>query len=178
MNAGEVLEFAKKNNVVMVDVKFTDWPGTWQHFSVPISELDESSFEDGFGFDGSSIRGWKAINNSDMLVIPDPSTAILDPFTEHPTLSLVCDIVDPITRENYSRDPRWIARKAFNYLQASGIGDMIYFGPEAEFFVLNSARFETALSHSFYHIDSVEGTWNRGREEDWGQPNLAYKPAL
>jgi glutamine synthetase len=173
-NATEVLEFAGKNNVVMVDLKFTDWPGTWQHFSVPLHELDVSSFEDGFGFDGSSIRGWQAIDASDMLVIPDPSTAMLDPFTEHPTLSMVCDIVDPITRERYSRDPRWIATKAVNYLKMTGIGDTIFFGPEAEFFILDSARFETTPNSGYYFVDSIEGRWNSGRDEDGA--NLAYKP--
>jgi glutamine synthetase len=173
-NATEVLEFAGKNNVVMVDLKFTDWPGTWQHFSVPLHELDVSSFEDGFGFDGSSIRGWQAIDASDMLVIPDPTTAMLDPFTEHPTLSMVCDIVDPITRERYSRDPRWIATKAVNYLKMTGIGDTIFFGPEAEFFILDSARFETTPNSGYYFVDSIEGRWNSGRDEDGA--NLAYKP--
>ena len=173
-NATEVLEFAGKNNIVMVDLKFTDWPGTWQHFSVPLHELEVSSFEDGFGFDGSSIRGWQAIDASDMLVIPDPTTAMLDPFTEHPTLSMVCDIVDPITRERYSRDPRWIATKAVNYLKMTGIGDTIFFGPEAEFFIFDSARFETTPNAGYYFIDSIEGRWNSGRDEDGA--NLAYKP--
>ena len=173
-NATEVLEFAGKNNIVMVDLKFTDWPGTWQHFSVPLHELEVSSFEDGFGFDGSSIRGWQAIDASDMLVIPDPTTAMLEPFTEHPTLSMVCDIVDPITRERYSRDPRWIATKAVNYLKMTGIGDTIFFGPEAEFFIFDSARFETTPNSGYYFIDSMEGRWNSGRDEDGA--NLAYKP--
>jgi glutamine synthetase len=173
-NATEVLEFAGKNNVVMVDLKFTDWPGTWQHFSVPLHELEVSSFEDGFGFDGSSIRGWQAIHASDMLVIPDPTSAMLDPFVEHPTLSMICDVVDPITRERYSRDPRWIATKAVNYLKMTGIGDTIFFGPEAEFFILDSARFETTPNSSYYFLDSIEGRWNSGRDEDGA--NLAYKP--
>ncbi|MBW2447000.1 MAG: type I glutamate--ammonia ligase [Deltaproteobacteria bacterium] len=176
MNAAEVLAYAKENDVVMVDVKFTDWPGQWQHFSVPLHELEESSFEDGFGFDGSSIRGWKAIDNSDMLVVPDPETAMIDPFMEHPTLSLVCNIVDPITRERYSRDPRWIATKVVNYLNMSGIGDTIFFGPEAEFFVFNRASFETTANSGFFEVDSVEGTWNRGNHEDYGKPNLGHKP--
>ena len=176
MDAKKALEFAKKSNVVMVDLKFTDWPGMWQHFSVPAHELEESSFEDGFGFDGSSIRGWQAIHASDMLVIPDPKTAMLDPFCKHPTLSLICDIVDPVTREHYTRDPRWIASKAANYLKSSRLGDTVYFGPELEFFVFNSARYETAPNKGFYEIDSIEGKWNSGREEDWGQPNLGYKP--
>jgi glutamine synthetase len=174
MDAREVLELAGKNNVVMVDLKFTDWPGTWQHFSVPLHQLEPSSFEDGFGFDGSSIRGWQTIDMSDMLVIPDPETAILDPFTEYPTLSMVCDVVDPITREHYSRDPRWIAKKAVNYLNMTGIGDTIYFGPEAEFFILNSARFETRPNAGYYYLDSIEGRWNAGADEEGG--NLAYKP--
>jgi len=176
MNAKEVLEFAKKNKCVMFDLKFTDSPGVWQHISHPIWMLDEGSFEDGFGFDGSSIRGWQAIHDSDMLMIPDPATAMIDPFMQHPTLSLVCDVVDPITREHYPRDPRWIAKKAVNYLQSSGIGDTIYFGPEAEFFIFDSARFETAQNRGFYHLDSVEGRWNSGREFDGATPNLGYKP--
>jgi glutamine synthetase len=177
MDPKQVLEFAKKNKAVMVDLKFTDWPGVWQHISHPIHQLELSSFEDGFGFDGSSIRGWQAINASDMLMIPDPATAIMDPFTQHPTLSMVCDVVDPITREHYSRDPRWIAKKAVNYLKSSGIGDTIYFGPEAEFFILNSARFETGPNRGFYFLDSIEGRWNSGRETDvGGGPNLGYKP--
>jgi glutamine synthetase len=174
MNAREAIEFAKKSGVVMVDFKFTDLPGMWQHFSVPISEFDESTFEDGLGFDGSSIRGWKSIESSDMLVMPDPATAILDPFTEHTTLSLICDIVDPITRERYSRDPRHVASKAVSYLKQSAIGDTIHFGPEAEFFIFNSARFETGPAAGFYYVDSREGRWNSGLEEPEG--NLAYKP--
>jgi len=176
MNAAEVLEYAKKNNVVMVDFKFTDWPGQWQHFSVPLHEVEESSFEDGFGFDGSSIRGWQSIDASDMLIIPDPSTCIIDPFMEHATLSLVCNIVDPITRERYSRDPRWIATKVANYLSMSGIGDTIFFGPEAEFFLFNRVSFETTANSSYYEVDSVEGAWNRGNLEDYGKPNLGHKP--
>jgi glutamine synthetase len=177
MDPKQVLEFAKKNNAVMVDLKITDWPGVWQHISHPIHQLELSSFEDGFGFDGSSIRGWQAINDSDMLMVPDPSTAIMDPFTQHPTLSMVCDVVDTITHEHYSRDPRWIAQKAVNYLKSSRIGDTIFFGPEAEFFILNSARFETGPNRGFYYLDSVEGRWNSGRETDiGGGPNLGYKP--
>jgi glutamine synthetase len=176
MNAAQVLEFAKKNKAVMVDLKFTDWPGVWQHISHPMHTLDESSFEDGFGFDGSSIRGWQAINNSDMLMIPDPATAIIDPFMKHPTLSMICEIVDPMTREHYSRDPRWIAEKAERYLQSTGIGDTIYFGPEAEFFIFDRARFETGPNRGFYYLDSVEGRWNTGAEDLFGHPNLGYKP--
>ena len=174
MTPKEVLEYAKKNNAVMMDLRFTDWPGTWQHCSFPISELTLDVFEDGLGFDGSSIRGWQAINESDMLMVPDPDTAFIDPFFKHPTVVMSCDIADPITREPYHRDPRHIARKAENFLKQSGIGDTIYVGPEAEFFIFNSARFGTSANESFYHIDSVEGSWNTGSHEEGG--NLAYKP--
>jgi glutamine synthetase len=174
MNAKEALQYAKKNDAVMVDLRFTDWPGTWQHCSYPIDFIDEGTFEDGQGFDGSSIRGWQSINESDMLMIPDPETAFIDPFFKHPTLVLMCDIVDPITRERYSRDPRYIATKAENYLKQSGIGDTAYFGPEAEFFIFDDARFSTGPDHSFYSVDSIEGSWNTGREEDGG--NLGFKP--
>jgi glutamine synthetase len=176
MDAKQVLEYAKKNNAVMMDLRFTDWPGVQQHCTYPISELSIDIFEDGFGFDGSSIRGWQAINESDMLMIPDPTTAFIDPFFEHPTLVMICDIVDPITRENYTRDPRWIAKKAENFLKQSGIGDTAFIGPEAEFFVFGSARFSTGTNEGFYHLDSVEGSWNSGREEEGG--NLAHKPRL
>ncbi|NQZ96797.1 MAG: type I glutamate--ammonia ligase, partial [Myxococcales bacterium] len=140
----------------------------------PISEIDEGVFEDGLGFDGSSIRGWQAIDESDMLMVPDASSAFIDPFFAHPTLVMICDIVDPITKESYSRDPRYIAKKAEAHLKASGIGDSIFVGPEAEFFVFNSARFSTSTNEGFYHIDSIEGKWNSGRDEDGA--NLAYKP--
>ncbi len=174
MNAKEALAYAKKNDVVMVDLRFTDWPGTWQHCSYPISQIDEGTFEDGMGFDGSSIRGWQAINESDMLMVPDPSTAFIDPFFEHPTMVLICDIVDPVTREPYHRDPRYIARKAENYLTASGVGDTAYIGPEAEFFIFNDIKFGTGAQEGFYFVDSVEGSWNTGAEEPGG--NLGYKP--
>jgi glutamine synthetase len=174
MNAKEALDYAKKNNVRIVDLRFTDWPGMWQHCSFPMSEIDESVFEDGLGFDGSSIRGWQAINESDMLMVPDPATAFLDPFLAEPTLVFICNIEDPITRQPYSRDPRWIARKAENYLNQTGIGDTAYFGPEAEFFLFSDARFSTGPDHGFYSVDSTEAIWNSGREEAGG--NLAYKP--
>ena len=173
MSPKDVLEMAKENNVMMVDLKFIDFPGIWQHFSVPIVELDEASFEDGFGFDGSSIRGWKAINASDMLILPDPSTAIMDPFRKYSTLSMVCNIVDPITKEPYTRDPRYIAQKAEQYLKSTGIGDTAYFGPEAEFFIFDNVQFDTTANSSFYLVDSIEGIWNSGRDEE---PNLGYKP--
>ena len=174
MNAKEVLEYAKKNDVKIVDLRFTDWPGQWQHCSFPAGEIDEDTFENGLGFDGSSIRGWQAINESDMLMVPDPKTAFIDPFLAVPTLVLICNIEDPITREPYSRDPRWIARKAENYLNQTGIGDTAYFGPEAEFFLFNDARFSTGPDHGFYSVDSAEAAWNSGREEVGG--NLGYKP--
>ncbi|MBW2280448.1 MAG: type I glutamate--ammonia ligase [Deltaproteobacteria bacterium] len=169
----EVLELASREGVQIVDCKFIDWPGQWQHTSFPMHELEESSFEDGFGFDGSSIRGWQAIHNSDMLIIPDPETAIIDPFCEHTTLSLICDIADPITREPYSRDPRYIAKKALKYLNLTGIADQAFFGPEAEFFILDDVRFETSQNAGYYFLDSVEGRWNTGVDEG---PNLGYKP--
>jgi glutamine synthetase len=173
MTPKEVLDMAKENGAKVVDLRFMDFPGLWQHFTVPISELAESSFEDGFGFDGSSIRGWQPIHASDMLVIPDATTAKMDPFYEAPTMVLICDIVDPVTREAYTRDPRNITRKAEAYLKSSGIGDIAYFGPEAEFFIFDDIRFESTRFSAFYQIDSVEGSWNTGRDEG---PNLGYKP--
>ena len=173
MTPKEVLDMAKENGAVVVDLRFMDFPGLWQHFTVPISELEESSFEDGFGFDGSSIRGWQPIHASDMLVVPDAATAKMDPFYEAPTLVLICNIVDPVTREAYTRDPRNITQKAEAYLKSSGIGDVAYFGPEAEFFIFDDIRFESTRFSSFYEIDSIEGNWNTGRDEG---PNLGYKP--
>ena len=173
MTPKEVLDMAKENGAKLVDLRFMDFPGLWQHFSVPVGELEESSFEDGFGFDGSSIRGWQPIHASDMLVIPDAETAKIDPFYAAPTLTLICDIADPVTREPYTRDPRNIARKADAYLKSSGIGDVAYFGPEAEFFIFDDIRFESNRWGAFYEIDSIEGTWNTGRDEG---PNLGYKP--
>ncbi len=173
MTPREVLEFAKKNKAVMVDMRFMDFPGLWQHFSIPMTALSVSSFEDGLGFDGSSIRGWQAIHHSDMLVIPDPATAIMDPFTQHPTLSLICNVIDPITREHYSRDPRYIAQKAEQYLKSTKIADTCFFGPEAEFFVFDDIRYAQNEHCGFYFVDSIEGQWNTGREE---KPNLGYKP--
>jgi glutamine synthetase len=173
MTPKEVLAFAKERGAKVVDIRFLDFPGVWQHFTVPLSELDESSFEDGFGFDGSSIRGWQPINASDMLVIPDPTTAKMDPFFEVPTLVVVGNIVDPITRESYTRDPRFIAQKAEAYLKSTGIGDTAFIGPEAEFFIFDEIRFESSRHRAFYEIDSVEGIWNSGRDEG---PNLGYKP--
>ena len=166
MNAREVLEFAKKNKVQVVDLKFVDMLGTWQHFSIPIEELNEGVFKDGSGLDGSSIRGWKAIHNSDMLAVPDPVTACMDPFTVIPTLSLVCNIVDPITRENYDRDPRYVAQKAEKHLKSTRIGDISYWGPEAEFFIFDQARYDQNSHSGYYFIDSDEGIWNAGKDGD------------
>jgi glutamine synthetase len=172
MTPKQVLEMAKEKGARVVDIRFMDFPGIWQHFSVPLCELSESSFEEGFGFDGSSIRGWQPIHASDMLVIPDPVTAKIDPFYEVPTLALIGNIVDPITLEAYTRDPRNIAKKAEAYLKSTGIGDVAYMGPEAEFFIFDDVRFESSKHLSFYELDSVEGEWNTGREEG---PNLGYK---
>ncbi len=169
----EVLALAKEVRAKMVDFKFVDLPGVWQHFSVPTAELSESSFENGFGFDGSSIRGFQPIHASDMLLIPDPTSAVVDPFPKESTLSLICNIVDPITRQPYSRDARFIAQKAESYLKSTGIADTAFFGPEAEFFIFDSIRFDQTSNQAFYHIDSNEGQWNSGREES---PNLGYKP--
>jgi glutamine synthetase len=168
----EVLAYAKDKGAVMVDLKFMDFVGTWQHFTIPINELTEDVFEEGLGFDGSSIRGWAEIQASDMLVNPDPSTAQMDPFMKDPTLSLICTISDPITKEPYSRDPRRIAIKAEKYLRSLGLADTAYFGPEAEFFVFDEVRYQTGPSGSFYSIDSDEAHWNSGKE--MGGKNLGY----
>lgn len=172
MTPKEVLEFAKKNNAQQIDLRFTDLPGLQHHVSYPISQLSEDSFEEGFGMDGSSIRGWAAINESDMLLIPDPSTAMMDPFFETPTLVMTCDVIDPITRQHYERDPRWIAKKAELFLKNSGIADTAYFGAEAEFFIFDNVSFDQTQHCGFYFIDAEEGRWNSGRRED----NLGYRP--
>ena len=163
----------KNNDVKIIDLKFTDLPGMWQHFSLMADELTEDLFEEGCGFDGSSIRGFQAINESDMLLFPDPSTALIDPVCKVPTLSITCNIKDPITLENYTRDVRHIAQKAEAYLQSTGIADTSYWGPEAEFYLLNDIRYGQNQHSGFYSVDSVEGSWNSGREEN---PNLGYKP--
>ena len=172
MTPKEVLALCREKDVKSVDLKFMDFPGLWQHFTIPVDKLDEDVFEDGLGFDGSSIRGWQKINESDMLVIPQPETAVIDPFCAIKTLSMICNIQDPITREDYSRDPRNIARKAANYLKSTGIADTCYVGPEAEFFIFDDIRCDQTTNSGYYFIDSVEGQWNRGREEN---PNLGYK---
>jgi glutamine synthetase len=173
MTANEVLGLIEEKQIKIVDLRFTDFPGTWQHFSVPISELTLESFTDGFGFDGSSIRGWQPINMSDMLVVPDPTTAKVDPFLRIPTLAITCDVKDPITGAPYGRDPRGIARKATKYLKGTGIADTAFFGPEAEFFIFDDVRYDQTANSAFYSVDSVEATWNTGREEF---PNLGHKP--
>jgi len=175
MTPSEVVAFATENNVKMVDYKFLDFVGIWQHFTTPISEFSEEIFEEGLGFDGSSIRGWQPIHNSDMTLLPDPATAKIDPFPEMTTLSIICNIFDPITKEGYTRDPRFIARKAEAYLKSTGFADTAYFGPEPEFFVFDDVRFSCSANQSFYSVDSIEGAWNSGREE---YPNLGYKPGF
>lgn len=169
----KVLDFVKKNKIKFVDFKFMDFPGQWQHTSYPVSELTLDSFKRGYGFDGSSIRGWKSINESDMLIIPDADTMFVDPFIKEPTISLTCDVYEPTTKEKYSRCPRNIAQKAEVYLKSTGIADTAYYGPEAEFFVFDDVRYDVQPNMSFYQVDSVEGHWNTGRDE---QPNLGYKP--
>jgi len=169
----EVLKLIQDQNIQMIDLKFIDIPGTWQHLTVYQNQIDESSFTDGVPFDGSSIRGWKAINESDMTMVLDPNTAWIDPFMQEPTLSIICSIKEPRTGEWYGRCPRVIAQKAVDYLVSTGIGDTAYFGPEAEFFIFDDARFDQTANSGYYYVDSVEGRWNSGKEE---KPNLGYKP--
>lgn len=172
MTAKEVLALAQKRNVKIVDLRFMDFPGMWQHTSYPIGELTEESFDEGFGFDGSSIRGWQAINESDMLLKPQPDTAFIDPFRAESTLVLICNIQDPVTGNSYTRDPRNIGRKAVAHMASTGVADTAYFGPEAEFFVFDDVRYDANEHEAFYHVDSVEGAWNTGTYEE---PNLGHK---
>jgi glutamine synthetase len=173
----DVVALAKERDVQIVDLRFCDLPGLTQHFSVPVSELTEGVFEDGLGFDGSSIRGFQEIQESDMLLVPDPDTAYLDPFTKHATLNIHCYVKDPVTGEWYSRDPRYIARKAELYLKQTGIADISNWGPEAEFYIFDSIRFDQNQHEGYYHIDAAEGVWNSGRERNADDtPNLGYKP--
>ena len=167
-----VIRMAKDEGVEIVDLRFCDLPGVMQHFSVPIRQLTEDSFAEGFGFDGSSIRGFKAINESDMILLPDPATAVIDPFRQHKTLNLNCFIHDPLTLEHYDRDPRFIAKKAEDHLVSTGIADTAYFGPEAEFFIFDDVKFHQDTHSASYSVDSVEGIWNSDRDEG---PNLGYK---
>jgi glutamine synthetase len=168
-----VLRLIKEKGIQFVDLKLTDLPGMWQHMSRPVSAFDDDVFAEGFGFDGSSIRGFQKINESDMLLMPDASTAFVDPAAKAPTLSLTCDVYDPLTRKPYERDPRSIARKAEGYLRQSGLADTAYFGPEIEFFLFDDVRYAASVNESFYSIDSREGIWNTGRDEPGG--NLGYK---
>ena len=177
--AQQVFELIKAKHVQIIDLKFNDLPGLWQHFSMPVTELTEmddltkSIWEEGVGFDGSSIRGFQKIQESDMILLPDPSTARLDPACQVPTLSVICDIYEPLTKQPYSRDPRYIAKKAEQYLRSTGIAETSFWGPELEFFVFDDVRFDQAEQYGFYYVDSVEGGWNSGRDE---KPNLGYKP--
>ncbi|NBP87860.1 MAG: glutamine synthetase [Planctomycetia bacterium] len=172
MKPREVIAMCREKEVKAVDLRFVDFLGTWQHFTIPVAKLEEEVFEDGIGFDGSSIRGWQAINESDMLLVPVPDTAFVDPFTSVPTLAVICMVQDPITREDYSRDPRYVARKAATYLEGTGIADTCFIGPEAEFFVFDAARFDQTANQGFYAIDSAEAEWNRGRG---GDGHLGYQ---
>jgi glutamine synthetase len=177
-DARDVLALAEEHGVRMVDFKFTDLPGTWQHLGLSMHALDEDAFTDGLGFDGSSIRGFQEISESDMVLVPDASTALIDPFHEQRTISIVCDVIDPITREPYSRDPRYVAMKAERHLRETGIADTCFMGPEAEFYVFEHVAFDQAANKAYYEVDSEEGYWNRGKgfgAERNGQPNLGYK---
>ena len=173
MQPRDVMALIKEKGIRAVDVRFVDLPGLWQHFTLSTKEFSEDAFEEGLGFDGSSIRGFQQIQESDMLLMPDPSTAFVDPFTEAPTLVLIANVKDPVTGESYSRDPRYLAQKAESYLKSTGIGDTAYFGPEPEFFILDDVRFSQGYDHGFYYIDAKEGFWNSGKDEG---PNLGYKP--
>jgi glutamine synthetase len=170
----DVVKLGRDEGAVFVDLRFSDLPGLMQHFTIPFDALEEGSFDEGFGFDGSSIRGFQEIQESDMILVPDPETAYIDPFRQHKTLVLHSFVKDPVTGEFYTRDPRYVARKAQDYLVGSGIADTAYFGPEAEFYILDSIRFDQNQHSGFYFIDAVEGAWNSGKEEDGG--NLGYKP--
>ena len=169
----DVLQLISDGGVEIVDVRFCDLPGLMQHFSMPAAQLTADMFDEGVGFDGSSIRGFQEIQESDMILIPDPNTAVVDPFTQHKTLDLNCFVHDPVTGESYSRDPRYVARKAEEYLRSTGIADTCYVGPEAEFFVFDDVRFDQNEHEGYYHVESIEAAWNTGREEN---PNLGYKP--
>jgi glutamine synthetase len=176
-NPDDVVEMIRRNDIQVVDLRFTDLPGLWQHFSIALPEVNRELFEEGIGFDGSSIRGFQEIHESDMLLKPDPTTAFIDPLCEIPTLCMICDVVDPVLRQPYSRDPRFVARKAETYLRQTGIADTCYFGPELEFFIFDSVRFEQNQHCGYYYVDSVEGEWNSGRDEGaFGGGNLGYKP--
>src|SRR5882724_964687 len=176
MTPKDVSKMAKEKGVKIIDLRFIDLPGLWQHFSIPVSELNDGIFESGLGFDGSSIRGFQTIDESDMLLIPDPTTAQMDPFTAVPTLVLICNVKDPVTGKAYTRDPRYVAQKAEAYVKKSGAADTVYIGPELEFFFFDSIRFDQSYNYGFYFIDSEAGAWNSGLEGTPDRPNLGYKP--
>jgi len=168
----DVINLIKENDIKILDIKFVDLPGSWHHFSIPTTRVDEKFLIDGIAFDGSSIRGFQKINESDMALKLDPTTAFIDPFTEVGTVSIIAEVEDPILNVKYSRDPRFIAKKAEAYLKSTGIADTAYLGPEAEFYIFNDVRYDITMNSSYYHVDSDEGTWNTGRDE---KPNLGYK---
>ncbi|HEY2786211.1 MAG TPA: type I glutamate--ammonia ligase [Fimbriiglobus sp.] len=172
MTPREVLAFLREKDVKAVDLRFMDFPGLWKHFTVPAEAVDEHTFEDGIGFDASSLRGWQAINESDMLVVPQPDTLFLDPFCKDTTLAIICNIQDPLTKEDYTKDPRNVARKAVNFMKQTGVADTAYFGPTLDFFLFDDVKFDQTSHSAFYFVDSSEGVWNSGRDE---RPNLGYK---
>jgi glutamine synthetase len=174
LTPSDAFKLAKDNNIKIVDLKFTDVPGTFQHFSVPLSQLNENSFEEGFGFDGSSIRGFQQIHESDMMLVPDASTAVVDSVLNVPTMSFICDVRDPITQGSYSRDPRYVAKKAEEHLKSTGIGDISYWGPELEHFIFDDVRYDQNEHSGYYFVDSEEGIWNSGL--DGADPNLGHRP--
>lgn len=175
MTPKEVMKYIKDEGIQVIDLKFVDMPGLWQHFSVSAKEFQEDVFTEGIGFDGSSIRGFQAINESDMLLFPDATATFVDPFTKDPTLSIICDVRDPVSGAPYTRDPRHVAKKAEAYLKSSGVAERAYFGPEAEFYILDSVRFDQSYNFGYYHLDSEEGFWNSGKEGENGEKNLGYK---
>src|ERR1044071_331973 len=176
MTPKDVLKTAKEKGAKIVDLRFIDLPGLWQHFSIPVSELSEGIFEDGLGFDGSSIRGFQTIDESDMLLMPDATTAQMDPFTAVPTLVLICNVKDPITGKAYTRDPRYIAQKAEAYVKKAGVADTVYIGPELEFFFFDSIRFDQTYNAGYYFIDSEAGAWSRDKEGRETTHTLGNKP--
>jgi len=176
MTPQEAIQLAKDQGAKIIDLRFIDLPGLWQHFSIPAEDLTQDLFDEGIGFDGSSIRGFQAINESDMLLFPDPASAVMDPFTRVPTLVLICDVRDPVTGQPYNRDPRYVARKAEMYLKGTGVADTAYFGPELEFFFFDEIRFDQNYNCGYYFIDSEAGFWNSGKEGTAERPNLGYKP--
>jgi glutamine synthetase len=172
MTIKQIMNLIEEKKIKFIDFRFIDMIGMWQHISTPVDQFDEEVFSSGKGFDGSSIRGFQAIHESDMLLIPDPNSVFVDPFYEYPTLVFICNIQDPVTRAPYSRDPRYIAKKAEEYLKNTNIGTISYWGPEAEFFIFNSLKYDYSMNSSYHMVDSVEAIWNSGKDED---PNLAYK---